>query len=51
MRRREWEAVGLFLAAIPPGGNITDVYDLPADQALPALHAAQACGWLREGGK
>jgi hypothetical protein len=46
---REWEAVGAVLAVIPPGGTISDIYDLPAGQALPALRAAQACGWLREG--
>jgi len=49
--RGEWSAVETLLAAIPPGGGLGDIYDLPAEQALPALHAAQACGWLREGGE
>jgi hypothetical protein len=48
MRRREWVALEALLPAIPPGGEICDIYDLPADQAVPALRAAQACGWLRE---
>ncbi|MCW3057871.1 MAG: hypothetical protein JWO21_1840 [Solirubrobacterales bacterium] len=48
-RRREWAGVEVLLAAIPPGGSLGDIYDLPAEQALPALYAAQACGWLREG--
>ncbi len=50
MRRREWEGLEALLAAIPPGGDLGDIYDLPADKALPALHAAQAWGWLQEGG-
>jgi hypothetical protein len=48
--RREWEGLEALLSAIPPGGSISAIYDLPADQALPAIRAAQACGWLREGG-
>ncbi len=50
LRRREWGAVEALLGALPPGGSIEDVYDLPAGQALPALRAAQVCGWLREAG-
>ena len=50
LRRREWEALEILLAALPPGGALGDVYDLPAAQALPALRAAQVCGWLREAG-
>jgi hypothetical protein len=50
LRRREWGAVETLLAAIPPGGSIEDVYDLTAAQALPALRAAQVCGWLQEAG-
>jgi hypothetical protein len=50
MRRREWEGLESLLGALPPGGNIDSIYDLPADQALPALHAANACCWLREAG-
>jgi hypothetical protein len=50
MRRREWEGLEGALVAIPPGGDLGSVYDLPADQALPALHAAHACGWLQEAG-
>jgi hypothetical protein len=49
LRRREWGAVEALLGALPPGGSIEDIYDLPAEQALPALRAAQVCGWLREG--
>jgi hypothetical protein len=48
LRRREWGAVEVLLGAIPPGGGIEDIYDLPATEALPALRAAHACGWLRE---
>ncbi len=51
LRRREWGAVEAVLGAIPPGGSIEDIYNLPAAQALPALHAARTCGWLREGGE
>ncbi len=50
LRRREWGAVEALLGALPPGGNLDDVYDLPAERALPALRAAQVCGWLREAG-
>ncbi len=50
LRRREWGAMEALLGALPPGGGIEDVYDLPAEQALPALRAAQVCGWLREAG-
>ncbi len=50
MRRREWGGLEGLLAAIPPGGDIDSIYDLPAKQAIPALHAAHACGWLREPG-
>jgi hypothetical protein len=50
LRRREWGAVEALLGALPPGGGIEDIYDLPAEQALPALRAAQVCGWLREAG-
>ena len=49
-RRREWEALEVLLAAIPPGGVLENVYELPAKQALPALRAAQVCGWLQEAG-
>lgn len=48
MRRREWGGLETLLAAIPPGGDLDSIYDLPADRALPALRAAQVCGWLRE---
>lgn len=41
LRRREWSAVEALLAAIPPGGDLEDVYGLPA---------AQVCGWLSEAG-
>lgn len=50
LRRREWGAVEALLGAIPVGGGIEDIYDLPAAEALPALRAAQVCGWLREAG-
>jgi hypothetical protein len=50
LRRREWGAVEALLGAIPSGGSIGDIYDLPAEQAIPALRAAQVCGWLREKG-
>ena len=50
LRLREWGALETLLAALPPGGALADVYDLPAEQALPALHAAHVCGWLREAG-
>jgi hypothetical protein len=49
LRRREWGAVEALLGALPHGGGLDDVYDLPAEQALPALRAAQVCGWLRAG--
>lgn len=49
MRRREWEGLEGVLGAIPPGGDVSDIYDLPAAQAIPALRAAQVCGWLQEG--
>ena len=48
LRRREWGAMEALLAAIPPGGVLEDVYELPVAQALPALRAAQVCGWLGE---
>jgi hypothetical protein len=48
LRRREWEAVEVLIAATPPGGMVEDVCELPADRALPALRAAQVCGWLRK---
>lgn len=47
-RRREWDEVETLLTAIPSGGDLESIYDLPAAQALPALRAAQLCGWLRE---
>jgi hypothetical protein len=50
LRRREWSAVETLLAAIPPGGNLEDVYGLPAAEALQALRAAQICGWLNAAG-
>lgn len=50
LRRREWGAVEALLAAIPPGGDLENIYHLPAVQALPALRAASECGWLREVG-
>lgn len=46
--RRKWTALETLLGAIPPGGNIGDIYDLPADRALPAIKGAQVCGWLHE---
>jgi hypothetical protein len=48
LRRREWGAVEALLGALPRGGSLGDVYDLPAEQAIPALRAAHTCGWLRE---
>jgi hypothetical protein len=48
LRRREWGAMEALLGAVPPGGSLGDVYDLPAEQAIPALRAAHTCGWLRE---
>jgi hypothetical protein len=50
MRRREWAALETLLAAIPPGGDLWDIYNLPEPQMLPALRAASECGWLREEG-
>lgn len=49
-RRREWGGLERLLADIPPGGAIDSIYDLPAEQALPVMRAAHACGWLREAG-
>ncbi len=37
LRRREWDALEVLLAAIPPGGDLESIYELPAAQALPAL--------------
>jgi hypothetical protein len=51
LRRREWEAIEVLLAAIPSGGGIEDIYELPAERALPAIRAAQVCGWLRKAGE
>jgi hypothetical protein len=48
LRRQQWEAVEVLIAATPPGGVVEDVCELPADRALPALRAAQVCGWLRK---
>jgi hypothetical protein len=48
LRRRQWGAMEALLGALPPGGDIEDLYDLPAQQAIPALSAAHVCGWLRE---
>lgn len=50
LRRREWGAVEALLGALPSDGSLDDIYDLPAERALPALRAAQVCGWLREAG-
>jgi hypothetical protein len=50
LRRQEWGAVEALLGAIPPGGNIDSIYELPAEHALPALRHAHACGWLHEAG-
>jgi hypothetical protein len=50
LRRRQWGALETLLGALPLGGSIEDMYDLPAEQAIPALRAAQVCGWLREAG-
>lgn len=47
LRRREWDAIELLLAAIPLGGGLEEIYELPAYRALPAIRAAQVCGWLR----
>lgn len=48
LRRRQWGAMETLLGALPPGGDIEDLYDLPAEQAIRALSAAHLCGWLRE---
>jgi hypothetical protein len=50
LRRREWAALEVLLASIPLGGSVEDIYDLSADRALPAIRAAQVCGWLRKAG-
>lgn len=47
LRRREWE--GLESRAIPSGGGLEDLYDLPPKEALAALNAANACRWIRPG--
>lgn len=51
MRRREWEALEELLGAIPRGGNLDDIFDLPVPEQLDALHAAVACRWFRPGGE
>jgi hypothetical protein len=48
LRRREWKGLEALLSAIPPGGDIETIFDLPAEDALPALRAAHGCGWLQE---
>lgn len=49
LRRRQWGAMEALLGALLPGGDVEDLYDLPAHQAIPALRAAHLCGWLRAG--
>jgi hypothetical protein len=50
LRRREWAALESLLAAIPTGGDLDSVFELPAVEALGALRAAVACGWFRQAG-
>jgi hypothetical protein len=47
IRRRGWEALEALLGAIPPGGNLDSIYDLPPKQSVEAIYAANACHWLR----
>lgn len=49
LRRREWAGLESLLAAVPPGGDLNDVYDLPPHEALAAHQAAIACRWFRPG--
>ncbi len=48
MRRREWVGLEHLLGAIPPGGDLDSIYDLPPCRAFDALRAAKQCGWFGE---
>lgn len=48
-RRRQWTALESLLGAIPPGGDLEDIYELPADECIAALRASVVCGWFRPG--
>jgi hypothetical protein len=48
-RDSQWDGLQALLGAIPPGGDLDSIFDLPACQALPALRAAIRCGWFRPG--
>jgi hypothetical protein len=45
-RRDEWAALEFLLGAIPPGGDLGSIYELPHTEQLAALRAAATCGWL-----
>ncbi|HEX4436689.1 MAG TPA: hypothetical protein VH061_07825 [Solirubrobacteraceae bacterium] len=46
LRDEEWDALERLLGAIPPGGNLDDIFELPAKQAVDALYAANDCRWF-----
>jgi hypothetical protein len=46
LRDQEWAALERLLAAIPLGGNLESIFDLPASQAVDALYAANDCRWF-----
>lgn len=48
-RRRQWAALERLLSAIPLGGALDDIFDIPAKECVAALLAAVACGWFRPG--
>ncbi len=47
-RRREWVALEDLLGAIPPGGDLDSIFDLPVEDVFAALLAAKGCGWFAE---
>jgi hypothetical protein len=44
--RREWGGLEDLLGAIPPGGDLDSVFELPTEVAFAALTAARRCGWF-----
>jgi hypothetical protein len=49
IRRREWAGLERLLGAIPPGGDLDDIFDLPSQEQIAALRGAIACRWFWPG--
>jgi hypothetical protein len=46
--RREWGGLEDLLGAIPPGGDLDSIWELPPEDAFAALTAAKRCGWFSD---